>query len=90
MPVILPQGQKIGDGSPPVVWTRKIKFGGLPQSNKVSRRIFNFPAPTEICLEDIIDWKNMHLHGRGSAQGPKNPTHMSLWKRDMKNSTKQV
>ena len=33
MHVILPQGQKIGDGSPPVAWTRKVKFGGLPQCN---------------------------------------------------------
>ena len=79
MPVILPQGQRIGDGSPPV----------LPKSNKAFRRIFNYPAPTEICLEDIIDWDNMQLHGRGLAQGSKNPTHMSLWMKDMKNSTKQ-
>lgn len=81
MKTIIPSTQKIGGGEPPLVWSKQYPLRDLPHTFDVYRRILNLEnPPTDICLEDIVYWSNIQLHGNGLAQGPPASKKILTWK----------
>ena len=81
MKVIIPSNQKIGGGEPPLVWSKNYPLKDLPHTLDIYRRILNLEnPPTDICLQDIVYWSNIQLHGNGLAKGLPASNKILTWK----------
>ena len=80
MKTIIPSTQIIGGGQAPPVWSKKLPLRELPHTLDVYRRILNLKnPPSEICLQDIVYWSNIKLHGKNLANGLPTSNKILTW-----------
>ena len=64
-----------------LVWSKNYPLKDLPHTLDIYRRILNLEnPPTDICLQDIVYWSNIQLHGNGLAKGLPASNKILTWK----------